>query len=57
MKYYVKKKFIGKYAENVHQKKVLDLILVNNPKYSQCIEDTLVNKIFWYKVIRNSRKT
>ena len=57
MKYYVKKKFIGKYAENVHQKKVLDLILVNNPKYSQCIEETLVNKIFWYKVIRNSRKT
>ena len=46
MKYYVKKKFIGKYAENVHQKKVLDLILVNNPKYSQCIEKTLVNKIF-----------
>ena len=40
--YYVKKRFVVKYAENVHQKPVeeLYLALVNSLQYTQYIQQT-----------------
>ena len=37
-------------SENVHLKLVPDLclILISSRKYSECIQGTLVNKIFFY---------
>ena len=44
IKCFKRKKFIEKYAESVHQKLVpnLNLISIYSPKYSQCIQETLL---------------
>ena len=54
IKYYIKTFFMGKYVENVQHKLVLDLYLVleNYLKYSQCMQETLLQLSYWEKIIK-----
>ena len=57
IKYYIKTFFMGKYVENVQHKLVLDLYLVleNYVKYSQCMQETLLQLSYSEK--GSSKKT
>lgn len=47
---------MGKYVENVQHKLVLDLYLVleNYVKYSQCMQETLLQLSYWEKIIKKT---
>ena len=59
VKYYIRKIFAVSYTEDLPQKLVPDLysVLINSPKYSQCIQETLfVSKMFRTRIIKNPLK-
>ena len=60
LEYYIRRIFVEKYAKNMQQKLVLDhyLMLVNRSKYSQCIEEILLEiRYFERKLSKILKKT